>query len=445
MSLTLDLLSRRAGRPVEPGDLIEIDVDLVVANDVTAPLAIREFERIGAEKVFDPERVVLVNDHFVPAKDILSAEQAAQTRRFAEAHNLPHFYDVGTMGVEHALLPEQGYIRPGQVVVGADSHTCTYGALGAFATGVGSTDAAVAMATGRLWFRVPPVAEVRFEGKTGPWVGGKDLVLYALARLGVDGVRYGALEFMGEAVRSLPLDGRMTMCNMAVEFGAKNGMIAADAKTEAYLAAVPERVAARPRVGAAGSGAGGGEGAGPAGSAAGGPSRSSVGGSRAAAVHVFDAAEIPPMVARPFLPSNGVPAAEIGDVPVDQVVIGSCTNGRLDDLRVAASILAGRKVHPGVRCLVLPATQSIYRRAMDEGLIAALIDAGAAVSTPTCGPCLGGHMGVLAAGERCVATTNRNFVGRMGHPTSEVYLSGPAVAAASAVLGRIADPREVAP
>lgn len=426
MSLTLDIFSARAGRPVEPGELVEMDVDLVLANDITGPLACREFARIGAGKVFDPHRVVLVNDHFTPNKDILSAEQAALTREFARSQGLPHFFDVGRMGVEHALLPEQGFIRPGQVVVGADSHTCTYGALGAFSTGVGSTDAAVAMATGRLWFRVPPTILVRYEGQAAPWVGGKDLILYALSRLGVDGALYASLEFAGDAVTSLPMDGRLTMCNMAVELGAKNGIIAADDVTREYLAGVPKPAGVEPRVPAAARPGGG-------------PAPGSY-----SEVHTFDASAIPLMVARPHLPSNGTPAASLRDVTIDQVVIGSCTNGRLDDLRVAAKLLGGRKVAPGVRCLVIPATQAVYRQAIDEGLIGLFIDAGAAVSTPTCGPCLGGHMGVLAPGERCVSTTNRNFVGRMGHPRSEVYLAGPAVAAASAVLGRIAPPEEVA-
>lgn len=422
MSLTLDILGRRVGRPVEPGELVEIDVDLVLANDITGPLACKEFTRLGAGRVFDPERIVLVNDHFTPNKDIASAEQAVATRNFARAQGLPNHYDVGRMGVEHALLPEEGFIRPGQVVVGADSHTCTYGALGAFATGVGSTDAAVAMATGRLWFRVPETIEARFEGTPGGWVGGKDLILFALSQLGVDGALYASLELGGQAVERLPMDGRLTMCNMAVELGAKNGIIAPDRVTTGYLAGVPARPEVGPRV--SGNGAS--------------PRRTS------SRTYTFNAATIPPMVARPHSPANGAPAADLGDVPIDQVVIGSCTNGRLDDLRVAARILGGRKVHRSVRCLVIPATPAIYRRALEEGILAALLDAGAAVSTPTCGPCLGGHMGVLAAGERCVSTTNRNFVGRMGHRTSEVYLAGPAVAAASAVMGRIAAPEEVA-
>ncbi len=441
MSLTLDILGRRAGHPVEPGELIEIEVDLVLANDITGPLAIKEFARLGAGRVFDPERIVLVNDHFTPNKDIASAEQAAVTRDFARAQGA-NFYDVGRVGVEHALLPEEGFIRPGQVVVGADSHTCTYGALGAFATGVGSTDAAVAMATGRLWFRVPETVEAWFEGTPGRWVGGKDLVLFALSQLGVDGALYASLEFGGPAVERLPVDGRLTMCNMAVELGAKNGIIAPDRVTADYLARVPSRPAVEPRVPGEGIVPGRGRGQGEAVPSCGdgaGSARRTCG-----RTYTFDAARIPPMVARPHSPANGAPAAELGDVPIDQVVIGSCTNGRLDDLRVAARILGGRKVHPSVRCLVIPGTPAIYRRALAEGIIAALLDAGAAVSTPTCGPCLGGHMGVLAAGERCVSTTNRNFVGRMGHRTSEVYLAGPAVAAASAVAGRIAAPEEVA-
>jgi len=435
VSLTLDILSARAGHPVEPGELIEIDVDLVLANDITGPLAIREFDRIGRRRVFDAARVVLVNDHFTPNKDILSAEQAAQTRQFARQQGLPHFYDVGEMGVEHALLPEQGFVCPGQVIVGADSHTCTFGALGAFATGVGSTDAAVAMATGRLWFRVPSTISVNFEGQTRPWVGGKDLVLHALAHLGVDGALGASLEFQGRAVSALSVEGRLTMCNMAIEFGAKNGIIAADRLTRAYLDDRPRRPEVGPRIGA------GRPEVGPRIGAA--VPRIAAGGADRVAAYTFDATRIPPMVATPHLPSNGVPASEVGDVPIDQVVIGSCTNGRLEDLRQAAAVLRGRKVRRGVRCLVIPATPTVFRQAVAEGIVETFLAAGAAVSTPTCGPCLGGHMGVLGPGERCVATTNRNFVGRMGHPSSEVYLAGPAVAAASAVLGRIADPEEV--
>jgi len=442
-SLTLELLSRRAGHPVEPGELIEIDIDLVLANDITGPLAIKEFERLGADRVFDPDRIVLVNDHFTPNKDIASAEQASLTRAFARKQGLGAFFDVGRVGVEHALLPEQGFIQPGQVVVGADSHTCTYGALGAFATGVGSTDAAVAMATGRLWFRVPEAIEVRFEGVPGPYVGGKDLILFALARLGVDGALYSSLEFTGGAVERLSMDGRLTMCNMAVELGAKNGLVRPDHVTEEYLAAVPARPEVAPR--ATGPAPDGGlrTWAGGAAAAAGGVGGSPGSGRGFSRAYVFAADKIPPMVACPPSPANGVPAAELGHVSIDQVVIGSCTNGRLEDLRAAAAVLAERKVHPDVRCLVIPATPAVYRRALDEGLIAVFLDAGAAVGTPTCGPCLGGHMGVLAAGERCVSTSNRNFVGRMGHRTSQVYLAGPAVAAASAVAGRIVAPWEV--
>ncbi len=438
MSLTLDIFSARAGKRVEPGELVEVDIDLVLANDITVPLSIPEFNKIGVKKVFDPRRIVLVNDHFVPNKDILSAEQAAMARRFAREQGLPYFFDVGTMGVEHALLPEQGFISPGMIMVGADSHTCTYGALGAFSTGVGSTDAAVAMATGRMWFRIPPSIQVRFEGKAKPWVGGKDFILYALSRLGVDGARYASLEFAGEAISALSMEGRLTMCNMAVELGAKNGIVAEDDVTRAYLAGRTRRPGVEPRVAW--------------------PPRTqtsssvAVGQSKAkaaddgsyAAVHVYDASKIEPMVARPHLPSNGAAAADLSGTRIDQVVIGSCTNGRLEDLQVAARILTGRKVHPDVRCIIIPATPTIYRQAMEQGLIEAFMEAGAAVSTPTCGPCLGGYMGVLAAGERCVATTNRNFVGRMGHRTSEVYLAGPAVAAASAILGRVATPEEVA-
>ena len=404
-----------AGR-ARPGDFVEAAVDVVLANDITAPIAIRQFERLGAERVFDAERVVLVNDHFAPNKDIRSADQCQAVRRFARGQGLPHFYDVGRMGIEHVLLPEQGLVLPGDLVVGADSHTCTYGALGAFATGMGSTDIGVAMATGRVWLRVPESLRIVYHGRLRPWVGGKDLILHTIGRIGVRGALYKAIEFTGPALETLSMDGRFTMANMAIEAGAKAGLFAVDEITCAYL----DDRAARPyRVYSADDDA------------------------DYAQVVEIDVGAVGLQVAFPHLPENTRPVSEAGDVPIDQVVIGSCTNGRLEDLRVAAGLLRGRRVHPDVRCIVIPGSQAVYLEALREGLIETFITAGAAVSTPTCGPCLGGHMGVLAAGERAVSTTNRNFRGRMGHPESEVYLAGPAVAAASAVAGRIAAPEEV--
>jgi 3-isopropylmalate/(R)-2-methylmalate dehydratase large subunit len=417
MTITEKILSAASGRQrVEPGELVWCRVDLALANDITAPVAIREFERMGARHPFDPERVALVPDHFTPNKDIQSAEQARLVREFARRHGLPHYFEVGRMGIEHCLLPEQGLVGPGDVIVGADSHTCTYGALGAFATGVGSTDLAAAMALGEIWLRVPPSCKFVYRGKPGPWIGGKDLILYTIGQIGVDGARYRAMEFAGPVIDDLSMDGRFTMCNMAVEAGAKNGIIAPDGRTLDY---VRGRARRRVRVFASDEDA------------------------AYEAVYEFDVTDLEPQVALPHSPANVRPVSRAAGIEIDQVVIGSCTNGRLEDLRVAARILRGRTVHPRVRLIVIPGTQEIYRRALEEGLIAAFVEAGGAVSTPTCGPCLGGHMGVLARGERAVATTNRNFVGRMGHPESEVYLAGPAVAAASAVAGCIASPEEV--
>ncbi|MCX7681957.1 MAG: 3-isopropylmalate dehydratase large subunit [Anaerolineae bacterium] len=401
---------------VWPGDLVEVHVDLVLANDITAPIALREFEKLGVQRVFDPAKVVLVADHFTPNKDIKSAEQCAQVRRFARELGLPHYFDVGRMGIEHVLLPEQGLVAPGDLVVGADSHTCTYGALGAFATGMGSTDIAVAMATGQTWLRVPETIRIVYYGQLQPWVGGKDLILYTIGKIGVDGARYMAMEFAGPTVDTLSMDGRFTMANMAIEAGGKAGLFACDETTRAY---VHGRVKRPFREYQADPDA------------------------RYARVLEIDASTIEPQVAFPHLPENTRPVSQVGEVRIDQAVIGSCTNGRLEDLRIAAAILRGRRVHPDVRCIIIPGTQQVYLDALREGLIETFIEAGAAVSTPTCGPCLGGHMGILAAGERAVSTTNRNFRGRMGHVDSEVYLAGPAVAAASAVLGRIAHPDEL--
>lgn len=411
------ILADHAGKPeVVPDELVEVRIDFALGNDITAPLAIEAFRRAGAKKVFDPERIGLVPDHFIPNKDIASAVQAMMLRDFAREHKLPYYFEVGRMGVEHALLPEQGLVLPGDVVIGADSHTCTYGALGAFATGVGSTDLGAAMITGRIWFKVPHSMKFIFKGKRKPWVGGKDLILYTIGQVGVDGARYRAMEFTGEVIDSLPISDRLSMSNMAIEAGAKVGIIAPDAITEEYVKPRARRDYKFYR---------------------------SDPDATYEKVYEWDISDLEPVVAMPHSPENVRQVTEIPETPIDQVVIGSCTNGRLEDIRAAASVLKGRKVAPGVRCIVIPATQKIYMDAMKEGLLEILIEAEAAVSTPTCGPCLGGHMGILAAGETAVATTNRNFVGRMGHVESKVYLSNPAVAAASAVLGRIAHPEEV--
>ncbi len=427
MTITEKILAAHAGKDrVEPSELISAKVDLVLGNDITAPVAIREFARIGVDKVFDPDRIALVPDHFAPNKDIKSAEQCLVLREFAREHRISHYYEVGRMGIEHCLLPEQGLTLPGELIVGADSHTCTYGAVGAFASGVGSTDMAAAMALGEVWLKVPESIKFVFHGKELPkWVGGKDLILHTIGKIGVDGARYCAMEFTGEAVGRLSMEGRFTMANMAIEAGGKNGIFAPDEVTASYLRGRPRRPA------------------GTEGSARDGVFYASDPDAGYKAVHEFDVSEIEPQVAFPHSPENARPLSAVGTVAIDQVVIGSCTNGRMEDLRVAAAVLKGRQVHPYVRLIVIPGTQAIVRQAIEEGLYEIFLEAGAAVSTPTCGPCLGGHMGILAAGEKAVATTNRNFVGRMGHPESEVYLAGPAVAAASAVLGRIGSPEEL--
>jgi 3-isopropylmalate/(R)-2-methylmalate dehydratase large subunit len=398
------------------GQFIEAAVDVVLANDITAPIAIREFEKLGVARVFDPERVVMVPDHFAPNKDIKSAEQCLLMRQFARAQELTHYYKVGRMGIEHVLLPEQGLVGPGDIVVGADSHTCTYGALAAFATGMGSTDIAVAMATGRIWMRVPETIRIVYHGRLRAWVGGKDLILYTIGQIGVSGARYKAIEFIGSAIDSLSMDGRFTMANMAIEAGGKVGLFEVDDITRAYVDGRTLRPYHVHRAD---------------------PDATYV------RVIEIDASQIELQVAFPHLPENVRPVSQAAGVRISQVVIGSCTNGRLGDLSVAADLLRGRQVHPDVRCIIIPGSQQVYLDALREGLIETFIRAGAVVSTPTCGPCLGGHMGVLAGGERAVSTTNRNFRGRMGHPESEVYLAGPAVAAASAVAGSIAGPEEV--
>ncbi|OGW53516.1 MAG: 3-isopropylmalate dehydratase large subunit [Nitrospirae bacterium RBG_13_43_8] len=417
MTITEKILAAHANKKeVLPGELINAKVDLILANDITAPIAIAEFKKIGAEHVFDKERIALVPDHFTPAKDIKAAEQCRILRNFSREYDISHYFEVGRVGIEHVLLPEEGLVVPGDLIIGADSHTCTYGALGAFATGVGSTDVAAAMATGECWFKVPKSMKFIYFGKLNKWVGGKDLILYTIGNIGVDGALYRAMEFDGEAIRNLPMHARFTMCNMAIEAGGKNGIIVPDAITEDFV----KGRAKRPYT-----------------------FYTSESDAQYAEIHEYDCSKIPLTVSCPHLPSNTRPAAELFEVAIDQVVIGSCTNGHLEDLRQAAEVIKGRKVNPNVRMIVIPATQKIYKEAMKEGLLKVFIEAEAAVSTPTCGPCLGGHMGILSKGEKAIATTNRNFIGRMGHPESEVYLSNPAVAAASAVLGRIGTPEEL--
>ncbi|AAM23334.1 3-isopropylmalate dehydratase large subunit [Caldanaerobacter subterraneus] len=415
LTLTQKILSAKAGREVKPGELIEIDVDMVLGNDITAPVAIKEFEKIGVDKVFDNTKIALVPDHFVPSKDIKSAEQVNVMRKFAKKYNIVNFFEVGRMGIEHALLPEQGLVLPGDVVIGADSHTCTYGALTCFATGVGSTDMAAAMATGKAWFKVPEAIKFVLKGNLGKWVSGKDVILYIIGKIGVDGALYKSMEFTGN-IKALSIDDRFTIANMAIEAGAKNGIFDFDEITEAY---VKKRAKREYKVFERDEDA------------------------EYSEVIEINLDDIRPQVAFPHLPENTRSIDEVGKVKIDQVVIGSCTNGRLSDMEIAYRILKGKKVHPDVRLIIFPATQEIYLECVKRGYIEEFIKAGAAVSTPTCGPCLGGHMGVLAKGERALATTNRNFVGRMGHPESEVYLASPAVAAASAIAGYIVSPEEV--
>ena len=417
MTMTQKILAAHCGQEhVKAGQLIEANLDIVLGNDITTPVAINEFEKAGFCDVFDKTRVNIVLDHFVPNKDIKSAQQSKQCREFACRHGIVNFFDVGKMGVEHALLPEQGIVTAGDCIIGADSHTCTYGAVGAFSTGVGSTDMAAGMATGKAWFKVPAAIRVELTGSLRRPVSGKDVILHLIGEIGVDGALYQSLEFTGEGVASLSMDDRFTISNMAIEAGGKNGIFPVDEKTMEYISgrvnrpceafeADPDAVYAREVV--------------------------------------IDLDKLEPTVAMPHLPENTKVVSEVAGLPINQVVIGSCTNGRISDLRAAAAVLKGRKVADGVRCIVIPATQEIVLQAMQEGLIQTFIEAGCAVSTPTCGPCLGGYMGILAEGERCVSTTNRNFVGRMGHVKSEVYLASPATAAASALTGYITDPRTV--
>jgi len=400
---------------ISPGEFINVRVDMILANDITAPIAIKEFHRIGVGKVFNPQKIVMVPDHFVPNKDIASAEQAKLMREFCREQGVLYF-EVGQMGIEHVLLPEQGLVLPGEVVIGADSHTCTYGAIGAFATGMGSTDVAAAMATGDIWMKVPPTIKFVYQGNLNQWVGGKDLILFTIGDIGVDGALYSAMEFSGEAIEALPLDGRFTMANMAIEAGAKAGLCRVDNKTQLYIKSRAKRpyLVYEPDDEAEYS-----------------------------QIIEYDVTRIEPQVSLPHSPANARPVSQVGDIEIDQAVIGSCTNGRLEDLRLAARVLKGKRVHPRVRCIIIPGSQQVYLDALMEDLIEVFIKAGAVVSTPTCGPCLGGYMGVLADGEICISTTNRNFVGRMGSPGSEVYLANPAVAAASAIAGKIISPEEI--
>ena len=409
------ILENKIGEKVNPGDFIQIEPDVALANDITAPLAITEFRKTK-KPLFAKDKLILVQDHFVPAKDIRSANQARMLFDFAKEHDLKYYFEVGRGGIEHALLPEEGLVLPGDVVIGADSHTCTYGGVGAFATGVGSTDIAFFMAQGKCWLKVPESMKFIFSGKLNPYVFGKDLILYVIGKIGVDGALYKSMEFTGEAIKSLSVDSRLSLCNMAIEAGGKCGIIEPD---ETVLAYIKDRAKRDYKVYKADTDA------------------------EYSEVFEFNCKDIEPQVALPHLPSNTVSIRDIPEIKIDQAVIGSCTNGRLEDLRIAGSILKGHKAHKDVRLIVIPATQKIYKSAIAEGLIDIFIDAGAVVSTPTCGPCLGGYMGILADGERCIATTNRNFKGRMGSQKAEVYLANPAVAAASAILGKIAHPEEI--
>ncbi len=417
MTMTQKILAAHAGVDcVSAGQLIEVNLDLVMGNDVTSPVAIHEMESKGFSSVFNKDKIALVMDHFTPNKDIKSAENCKQVRTFAKKYGIQHFFDVGKMGIEHALLPEQGIVISGDTVIGADSHTCTYGALGAFSTGVGSTDMAAGMISGKAWFKVPSALKIVITGNFQKYVSGKDVILHLIGKIGVDGARYRSLEFTGDGIKNLSMDDRFCIANMAIECGAKNGIFPVDEKTLAYMNGRTDR---KPVIFEADADAEYDE------------------------VIEINLDALKPTVSFPHLPENTHTVDSIDDIKIDQVVIGSCTNGRIDDMRAAASVLKGRKVADGVRCIVIPATQTVYMQCIDEGLAKIFVEAGAIVSTPTCGPCLGGHMGILAAGERAVSTTNRNFVGRMGHPTSEVYLASPYVAAASAVTGKISCPCEL--
>lgn len=411
------LLAHTDKKSIAPGDFIYAKIDLALGNDITAPIAIKEFEAIGAKKVFDRKKIALVPDHFTPAKDRKSAEQARILKDFAKKHGIVNYFEVGRMGVEHALLPEIGLVGPGDLIIGADSHTCTYGALGAFSTGIGSTDLAAGFITGRVWLKVPETIKFVYKGKLKSWVGGKDLILHTIGDIGVDGALYMAMEFTGDAIKALPMDDRFSMCNMAIEAGGKSGIIEPDEITRKYIRGEGRRVK--------------------------GVFYKSDEGAKYHKVIEYDVSKIEPQVSAPHLPSNSGPVSKFKKVNIDQSVIGSCTNGRISDFRIAAKILKGKKVNSRVRLIIIPATQKIYNQAIKEGLADIFLNAGGVFSTPSCGPCLGGHLGILASGEKAIATTNRNFRGRMGHPDSEVYLSNPAVAAASAIKGRIAHPGEI--
>ncbi|MFI3174915.1 MAG: 3-isopropylmalate dehydratase large subunit [Bacillota bacterium] len=417
MTMTQKILAAHAGlESVVPGQLIEADLDIVMGNDITTAVAIPEFEKTGASSVFDKEKVVIVLDHFTPNKDIKAAQQCKKCRDFAWEKEVTHFYDVGEMGIEHALLPEKGIVAPGEVIIGADSHTCTYGALGAFSTGIGSTDMAIGMVTGKAWFKVPSAIRFNLTGKMSKWVSGKDVILHIIGMIGVDGARYRSMEFVGDGIASLSMDDRFTMANMAIEAGAKNGIFPVDDKTRAYTDVHTKKAFTVYEADAD---------------------------AEYDEEYTIDLSALKSTVAFPHLPENTRTIDEVGDVDIDQVIIGSCTNGRIEDMEVAASILKGQKVHKRVRTIIIPATQKIYLESMEKGYAKIFIEAGAIFSTPTCGPCLGGHMGIMAEGERSVATTNRNFIGRMGHVESEVYLASPAVAAASAIVGKIANPIDI--
>ncbi len=418
MTMTQKILAAHAGlEEVVAGQLIQANLDMVLGNDITTPVAVREFAKIGVTEVFDKQKVAIVPDHFTPNKDIKAAEQCKLIREFAHDKEIENYFEVGEMGIEHALLPEKGLVVPGDVVIGADSHTCTYGALGAFSTGIGSTDMAAGMATGKAWFKVPAAIKFVLTGKPSKWVSGKDVILHIIGKIGVDGALYKSMEFVGDGLANLSMDDRLSMANMAIEAGAKNGIFLVDEKTLEFVKehATKEYTIYEPDADA-----------------------------EYEMEYTIDLSTIRPTVSFPHLPDNTRTIDEVGEIQLDQVVIGSCTNGRIEDMRVAAQILKGKKVAKGLRVIVFPATQKIYLQALREGLIEQMVEAGVVFSTPTCGPCLGGHMGILAKGERAIATTNRNFVGRMGHPESEVYLASPAVAAASALTGRISNPEEVA-
>lgn len=417
MTMTQKILAAHAGlSEVKAGQLIEADLDLVLGNDITTPVAINEMQKMDNQTVFNNEKIALVMDHFIPNKDIKSAQNCKCCREFACRHDITNYFDVGEMGIEHALLPEKGLVVAGDAVIGADSHTCTYGALGAFSTGVGSTDMAAGMVTGKAWFKIPSAIKFELTGKPSRWVSGKDVILHIIGMIGVDGALYKSMEFCGDGIRNLTMDDRFTICNMAIEAGGKNGIFPVDELTEEYMKEHSKR---NYKIYEADADA------------------------EYDAVYTIDLSELKPTIAFPHLPENTRTIEEAGEVRIDQSVIGSCTNGRIDDMRIAAGILKGRKVAKGVRCIVIPATQAIYLQCIREGLMEIFVEAGAVVSTPTCGPCLGGYMGILAEGERCISTTNRNFVGRMGHVDSEIYLASPAVAAASAVTGKISCPCEL--